>query len=170
MNIESPGAAKSLAGVLLAEVTDEELRGGDLLRQLGSLSDGAVLVFEGRVRDHNTGRAVVCLHYDAYREMADDVLREIASEALRTTGASVIAVRHRVGSLEPPDVSLLVGVAAAHRGPAYAASTYVIEELKRRLPLWKREEYSDGSSRWLGGHTPPAAARGAERASERGVE
>ncbi|MBT8478860.1 MAG: molybdenum cofactor biosynthesis protein MoaE, partial [Gemmatimonadetes bacterium] len=97
MNIESPGAAKSLAGVLLAEVTDEELRGGDLLRQLGSLSDGAVLVFEGRVRDHNTGRAVVCLHYDAYREMADDVLREIASEALRTTGASVIAVRHRVG-------------------------------------------------------------------------
>ncbi len=168
MNSELPAATEPREGVLIAEVTDHELRGADLLHQLGSVSDGAVLVFEGRVRDHNAGRAVVCLHYDAYREMADDVLREIAAEALRTSGASAIAVRHRVGSLEPTDVSLLVGVAAAHRGPAYAASTYMIEELKRRLPLWKREEYSDGSSRWLGGQTPPAGGSSAERASERG--
>lgn len=148
---ESPG------GVLVAEVTRDELDGADLLRRLGSQSDGAVLMFEGRVRDHNSGREVVALHYDAYREMADDVLRDIASEALQISGASSIGVRHRVGSLAPPCVSLVVGVAAAHRRPAYEASSYVIEELKRRLPLWKREEYADGSSRWLGGQTPPVS-------------
>jgi len=144
-------------GVLVAEVTQHELDGADLLHRIGSESDGAVLVFEGRVRDHNSGRAVVRLHYDAYREMADDVLRDIASEALQASGASAIAVRHRVGSLVPPSVSLVVAVAAAHRGPAYEASSYVIEELKRRLPLWKREEYADGTSQWLGGQTPPVS-------------
>ena len=153
-----PGSTRdsqSQGGVLVAEVTRDELDGADLLRRLGSQSDGAVLVFEGRVRDHNSGREVVALHYDAYREMADDVLRDIASEALQESGASAIGVRHRVGSLAPPNVSLVVAVAAAHRRPAYAASSYVIEELKRRLPLWKREEYADGTSRWLGGQTPP---------------
>jgi molybdopterin synthase catalytic subunit len=147
---------KTDTGVVVAEVTESPLDGADLLPLLGGVSDGAVILFEGRVRDHNAGRAVVCLHYDAYREMADEVLREIASEAIRTTGASSIAVRHRVGSLAPPSVSLVVGVAAAHRRPAYEASAYVIEELKRRLPLWKREEYADGSSQWLGGKTPPS--------------
>ena len=87
--------------------------------------------------------------------MADRVLHDIASEALSETGASAIGVRHRVGSLAPPTVSLVVVVAAPHRRPAYDASTYVIEQLKKRLPLWKREEYADGTSRWLGGKAPP---------------
>ena len=92
--------------------------------------------------------------------MAADVLQEISREALARTGASAIGVQHRIGSLEPPSVSLVVAVSAAHRRPAYEASAYVIEELKRRLPLWKREEYADGTSEWLGGHTPEAGARG----------
>ena len=154
---------KAPPGVVAAEVTEAPLDGADLLHLLGSVADGAVIVFEGRVRDHNAGRSVVCLHYDAYREMAGDVLSEIAAEAIRLTGASAIGVRHRVGSLVPPDVSLVVGVAAAHRQPAYEASAYVIEQLKRRLPLWKREEYADGSSQWLGGQTPPAGESGIKR-------
>jgi molybdopterin synthase catalytic subunit len=157
---------EAIGGVLVAEVTEEELNGSDLLGRIGGVSDGAVILFEGRVRDHNTGRSVVCLHYDAYREMADEVLRDIASEALRVSGASAIGVRHRVGSLRPPSVSLVVAVAAAHRRPAYEASTYVIEELKRRLPLWKREEYADGTSRWLGGRTPSSGRTGLEEQSE----
>ena len=147
-------------GVVVAEVTESELDGAELLRRLGDNADGAVIVFEGRVRDHNGGRVVVRLHYDAYAGMAADVLQEISREALARTGASAIGVQHRIGSLEPPSVSLVVAVSAAHRRPAYEASAYVIEELKRRLPLWKREEYADGTSEWLGGHTPEAGARG----------
>ena len=162
---ESTGVRPVPEGVVVAEVTEDELDGADLLRRMGSVSDGAVMVFEGRVRDHNSGRPVVCLHYDAYREMADEVLYDIACEAIRDTGASAIGVRHRVGSLEPPSVSLVVAVAAAHRRPAYEASTYVLDELKRRLPLWKREEYGDGTSRWLGGQTPPGG--GTDKESKR---
>jgi len=155
-------------GVVVAEVTDDELDGGDLLRRMGGTSDGAVIVFEGRVRDHNSGRAVVGLHYDAYRNMADEVLREIAAEAIKATGASAIGVRHRVGSLAPTGVSLVVAVSAAHRRPAYEASTYVIEELKRRLPLWKQEEYDDGTTRWLGGEVPAVQPAGAVPEKPRG--
>ncbi len=147
--------------MVVAEVTESELDGAELLHRLGDNSDGAVILFEGRVRDHNGGRVVVRLHYDAYVGMAADVLQEISREALARTGASAIGVQHRIGSLEPPNVSLVVAVSAAHRRPAYEASAYVIEELKRRLPLWKREEYADGTSEWLGGHTPEAGARGA---------
>ena len=164
---ESTGARPVRDGVVVAEVTEDELDGADLLRRVGSVSDGAVIVFEGRVRDHNSGRSVVCLHYDAYREMAGEVLHDIAWEAIRDTGASAIGVRHRVGSLEPPSVSLVVAVSAAHRRPAYEASTYVIEELKRRLPLWKREEYGDGTSRWLGGQTLPGGGAAGEAETER---
>jgi len=156
-----------LDGVVVAEVTEDELDGADILRRMGSVSDGAVIVFEGRVRDHNSGRSVVCLHYDAYREMADEVLHDIAREAIRDTGASTIGVRHRVGSLEPGSVSLVVAVSAGHRRPAYEASAYVIEELKRRLPLWKREEYSDGTSRWLDGRTAPGGGADENAKTER---
>jgi molybdopterin synthase catalytic subunit len=92
--------------------------------------------------------------------MAEDVLRQIASEAMESTGVTAIGVRHRVGSLAPPAVSLVVAAAAGHRRPAFEACSYVIEELKRRLPLWKREEYADGTSRWLEGHTPAAEGKG----------
>lgn len=153
-------------GVVVAEITEDELDGADLLRRVGGTSDGAVIVFEGRVRDHHSGRSVVCLHYDAYREMADEVLRDIAREAIRATGASAIGVRHRVGSLGPPSVSLVVAVSAAHRRPAYEASSYVIEEIKKRLPLWKREEYGDGTSQWLGGRKPPFRAADSGPATE----
>lgn len=161
--------SEPLAGVVVAEVTEDVLDGAGLLRALGNTSDGAVIVFEGRVRDHSSGRSVVRLHYDAYREMADEVLRDIAGEAIRASGATAIGVRHRIGTLAPPAVSLVVAVAAAHRRPAYEASSYVIEELKRRLPLWKREEYADGTSQWLGGQTP-AAGEDARRSGSTGAE
>lgn len=166
----STGVRAAPDGVVVAEVTEEELDGRELLRLIGSVSDGAAIVFEGRVRDHNAGRSVACLHYDAYREMADGVLHDIAREAIQTFGASAIGVRHRVGSLKPPSVSLVVAVSAAHRRAAYDASVYVIEELKRRLPLWKREEYSDGTSRWLGGQTPAYGAADREPEMERGPD
>jgi molybdopterin synthase catalytic subunit len=140
--------------VVVAEVTERPLDGSELLRRLGGAGDGAVVAFEGRVRDHNEGRSVACLHYDTYRAMANSVLHEIATEAVQRTEASAIAVRHRVGSLAPSEVSLVVVAAAAHRKEAFDACSRVIEQLKHRLPLWKREEYADGTSSWLEGQTP----------------
>jgi molybdopterin synthase catalytic subunit len=138
------------SAIIVAEVTGEPLSGADLLARIGSAADGAVVVFEGRVRSENEGREVTRLSYDAYREMADDLLREIAAEAVDTFEVSEVAVRHRTGSLLPGEVSLVVAAAAPHRDPALAAARYVIEQLKVRLPVWKKEEYADGSARWLG--------------------
>lgn len=138
-------------------MTAASIDAGDLLRRMGSSSDGAALAFEGRVRDLNLGRRVSGLDYEAYREMADRELGEIAAEAADRFDISSVGVRHRVGSLKPREVSLVVVVVSEHRDPAFAASRYVIEELKQRLPVWKRERYADGSEEWLApgrGHGP----------------
>ncbi|MCG8467430.1 MAG: molybdenum cofactor biosynthesis protein MoaE [Gemmatimonadetes bacterium] len=117
---------------------------------LGSHSDGAVLVFEGRVRDTNEGRPVARLGYEAYVDMATRELDAICREAGDRFAVGAISAAHRVGELELGDVSVVVGVAAPHRDACYAASRWVIEEIKRRLPVWKHEHYSDGESAWVG--------------------
>jgi molybdopterin synthase catalytic subunit len=152
-SVSGEPATEAPVGFVTAGVTREVLNGSDLLRQLGSTSDGAVIVFEGRVRDHNQQRSVVRLHYDAYREMADEVLAEIGREAIERFGVSAVAARHRIGILEPGTVSLVVAAAGAHRDHAYEASRYIIEEIKRRLPVWKKEEYADGAVEWLEGES-----------------
>lgn len=138
-------------GVVAAHVTDRALDGRELVREMRSAADGALVLFEGRVRDENRGRSVIGLHYDAYAEMADRVLGEIAGEAVDRFGASAVGVRHRTGSLVPGEVSLVVAVLAPHRGQAFEASRYMVEELKQRVPIWKKEEYLDGSAEWLDG-------------------
>jgi molybdopterin synthase catalytic subunit len=140
------------SSVVVAAVTDNPLVAADLLERLGTREDGAAVVFEGRVRARSSGRVVVRLHYEAYREMADEVLREIAREALALQPVTQVAVEHRVGTLEAGEVSLVVAAASPHRDPAMAAVRYVIEQLKTRLPVWKKEEYEDGSATWLDGH------------------
>lgn len=159
-------ATDASVGVVTAGVTRDVLDGSDVLRRLGSTSDGAVIVFEGRVRDHNHQRSVVRLHYDAYREMADEVLAEIGREAIQQFGVSAVAARHRIGVLEPGTVSLVVAAAGAHRDQVYEASRYVIEQIKRRLPVWKKEEYVDGAAEWLEGESATTASFRKESESE----
>lgn len=143
----------------LCRVTSEPLDAAALLAAAQAPEDGAVLLFWGVVRNHNAGRAVGHLEYEAYAPMAEAVLREIVAEAQARWAVGEIAVAHRVGRLEIGEPSVGIAVAAPHREAAYAASRYVIEELKRRVPVWKREGYLDGSGEpeWLGGATPPAA-------------
>ncbi len=117
-------------------------------------SDGAVLLFWGVVRNQNEGREVNGLEYEAYAEMAEAKLRGIVTEAAQRWGVGEIAVVHRVGKLNVGEASVGIAVAAPHREDAYEASRYVIEELKRRVPIWKREHYLDGPSAWLGGAVP----------------
>jgi molybdopterin synthase catalytic subunit len=127
-----------------------------LLASVAAPSDGAVLLFLGIVRDHNEGAAVAHLEYEAYAAMAEAVLREILAEAQGRWAVGEIAVEHRTGRLEIGEVSVAVAVAAPHRDAAYAASRYVIDELKRRAPIWKQEAYVDGERVWLDGAVPAA--------------
>lgn len=111
---------------------------------------GAVATFEGRVRDRNDGRRVTRLHYDAYPAMADRVFAGILRRTRRTHPVTAVRVLHRTGTLEVGETAVAIAVAAGHRDEAFAAARFVIEAVKAELPVWKREEYADGSSRWLG--------------------
>lgn len=118
---------------------------------------GAELVFLGTVRDHNDGRAVQGVHYEAYREMAQRVLLEIVTEAAAQITPASIAAAHRLGELSVGDVSIAIAVATAHRAEAFEACRYVIEEVKTRLTVWKEERYTSGENAWLEGAVPPVA-------------
>jgi molybdopterin synthase catalytic subunit len=147
---------------LLAGVVDRPISSADLLDRVSSREDGAIVCFEGRVRTRNLGREVVRLHYEAYPEMADETLREIVGEAIEAHHARSVAVLHRTGTLDIGEVSVAIAVSAAHRSDAFDAARYVIEQVKARLPIWKKEEYADGSTEWLDGVRPDTGAGGPE--------
>jgi molybdopterin synthase catalytic subunit len=149
-----------------AEVVRRPLDPAGLLARVGAPEDGAALLFVGIVRDHADGRPVTGMRYDAYEEMARPVLTEIAREAAGRLGTDRVAVEHRVGGLALGEPSVVIAVSSAHREEAYAASRYVIEEIKKRLPVWKKERYADGDEAWVEGTVPPVAA---DRPVEKGV-
>jgi molybdopterin synthase catalytic subunit len=109
---------------------------------------GAVVSFQGIVRDHDGGRGVVSLDYRGHPE-AEHFLRECCEEVANRTGLRV-AAEHRVGSLTIGDLALVAAVAAPHRAEAFAACAELVEEIKRRVPIWKRQHFADGVSEWVG--------------------
>lgn len=137
-------------------VTRDPIDPAGMLTAAASAADGAVLLFLGLVRNHNEGREVGHLEYEAYAEMAERVLEEVAEEARTRWDTGEIRVVHRLGRLEVGEASVAILVASAHRDAAYSASRHIIEELKKRAPIWKREGYTEGDSEWLGGAVPPA--------------
>lgn len=136
-------------------LTSEAIDVQALLRRVHAPENGAVLLFLGTVRDHNDDRPVRGMRYEAYAAMAARVLAAIAEEAARRLDTHHIAVEHRTGTLAVGDVSVAIAVASPHRAQAYDASRFVIEEIKKRLPVWKEEHYTDGETRWLDGAAPP---------------
>jgi molybdopterin synthase catalytic subunit len=120
-----------------------------LLADVARTANGATILFLGSVRDVNDGRAVTGIEYASYESMAARELDAIAREASSRFGTDDIVVEHRIGRLGLGEVSVAIAVAHAHRAAAYDASRFVIEELKRRVPIWKREEYVDGTREWV---------------------
>jgi molybdopterin synthase catalytic subunit len=122
--------------------------------------NGASVLFLGTVRDTNDGRPVTGIEYSAYRSMADRELAAIVGETSSAFGTADIVVEHRVGTLDIGEVSVAIAVAHPHRGAAYDASRYVIEQIKKRVPIWKREHYADGTREWVDPttHRVPAEA------------
>ena len=141
--------------MIFTEVSSDPIDTAALLARVGSNEDGAALLFIGVVRDHAEGRKVKGMRYDAYSEMATEVLREIAVEASTPLGTDRIAVAHRFGELKIGDISVCIAVSSPHRAEAYEASRFVIEEIKKRLPIWKKEHYIDGVAEWVKGAIPP---------------
>jgi molybdopterin synthase catalytic subunit len=122
----------------------------ELFREVREDPDGAVALFAGTVRDHNKGRRVLHLDYEAYSEMAEREMRKIEAETLERFEVSRIGMVHRTGPLEVGEVSVVAAVAAAHRAPAFEACRFVIDSLKARVPIWKREVF-EGGEVWIEG-------------------
>jgi molybdopterin synthase catalytic subunit len=112
-------------------------------------ADGAVIVFRGVARRQSRGREVVHLEYEAYPEMAEKVMAQIADEMKSRWPITRVAIVHRTGVLEIGQASVIIAVSAPHRGEAFAATEYAIDRLKQIVPIWKKEVWSDGSQ-WIG--------------------
>ena len=140
-------------------LTDQRIDASALIDEAGAPEFGAVLLFLGIVRDVNDGRAVTGIEYSAYEAMAADQLDEIARQAAERFAPAHVVIVHRLGELALQEASVGIAVAHAHRDEAYDLSRWCLEELKRRVPIWKREHYVDGSREWVDPSAVPAEIR-----------
>jgi len=127
----------------------------EVLSKIKRPEDGAAVVFEGVVRDNTRGRRTLYLDYEAYEEMAGKQLEGLAEQALKQFSVRDIAIVHRLGRMEVGETSVLIIVASAHRGPAFDACRWLIDTLKRTVPIWKKEYFEDGAV-WADGEPFPA--------------
>jgi molybdopterin synthase catalytic subunit len=112
-------------------------------------SDGAVVTFDGIVRDNFDGRPVRALEYEAYAEMAEKKMAEIGTEVQRKFDVGDIAMMHRLGHLEIGESSIVIAVAAPHRHAAFEACAYAMDRVKEDVPVWKKEFFADGDAHWV---------------------
>ncbi|HEX5482293.1 MAG TPA: molybdenum cofactor biosynthesis protein MoaE [Terriglobia bacterium] len=134
-------------------ITQDKIPTAQLADRLKAPEDGAVVVFEGIVRNHSGGRRTLYLEYEAYEPMALRSMEKIGSEAKQKFVIEAIGMIHRTGRLEIGETSVAIAVASAHRHAAFNACHYAIDELKRRAPIWKKE-YFEGGSAWAEGENP----------------
>ena len=139
-------------------ITDETIRLHKFFSGEPSGSCGAVASFIGIVRDHDDGRAVKGLYYDCYRPMAEKMVQVLMEVAETRWDVERIRVSHRIGHLEIGEVAVAISVSAAHRSEAFEACRFMIEKIKEKVPIWKKQIFEDGSSEWvLCGHSEEAA-------------
>lgn len=127
----------------------------DVIPPLEKPEDGAIVIFDGIVRNHSRNRKTLYLEYDAYEDMALTQLNELAREAMQRFAIRNVTVVHRLGHLEIGESSVLIAVFSAHRAAAFDACRWVIDTLKRKVPIWKKEYFEDGAV-WADGEPFPA--------------
>jgi molybdopterin synthase catalytic subunit len=132
-------------------VTEQPLNLSELLAETEDSGSGALVVFVGTVRDHNDGKPVEAVTYEAHVPLAERTLQELEQEVLQRFDVRTCRIQHRVGQLELGEPSVAIIVRAAHRDEAFEAARYAIDELKKRAPIWKEERYASGESRHLEG-------------------
>lgn len=138
------------------ELTREPIDARGLVNRLLRHRDGAVVLFEGVVRDHSLGKTVLYLEYEAYESMALRMMARIGREVHERWPIDRLGIIHRLGRLEIGQTSVAIVVTAAHRRPAFEACHYAIDRLKKIVPIWKREFFEDGS-RWVEGESGEAS-------------
>jgi molybdopterin synthase catalytic subunit len=135
---------------MLFEITQEPLDPQRLADHVRSDESGAVALFYGVVRNHNKGRKVLYLEYDAYPEMATKVMRQIAEEMKERSPIDDVAIQHRTGRLEIGETSLLIAVSSGHRKEAFEACHALVDRFKEVVPIWKKEVW-EGGEEWIEG-------------------
>ena len=133
---------------MIAEITEAPLDGAAHEKAVADPTAGAVVTFHGVVRDHDHGRGVTRLEYEAHPSAAR-VLAEVAAEIAADPDVYAVAVSHRIGGLAIGDVALVAAVSTAHRAAAFAACARLVDEVKARLPIWKRQVFTDGTEEWV---------------------
>ena len=133
----------------------DPIRSDPLIESVRTDADGAVSLFLGTVRNHNAGRKVLYLEYEAYPEMAEAEMRRVADEARERYAIAAVALVHRTGRLEIGEASIAAAVSAPHRAAAFDACRFVVDTLKRTVPIWKKEVF-EGGEVWIegAGETP----------------
>ncbi|MEZ5939959.1 MAG: molybdenum cofactor biosynthesis protein MoaE [Planctomycetaceae bacterium] len=133
----------------MIELTHDPIDYTALTEQVRSHDSGAVLLFLGTVREMTQGRRTLALDYDAYPEMALKQMQLLADEAQANWPITKLGIVHRLGHLELGDISVAIAVSTPHRHQAYDAGRFLIDELKIRVPVWKKENWDDGSTEWV---------------------
>lgn len=133
-------------------LSEQSLNIGGLVDFVGDPAAGAIATFIGTTRNHNEGRCIYSLEYEAYSGMAENEMRTIGEEAAQRWDIKRIAVAHRIGHVPIGEASVVIAVSAAHRDEAFQACRYMIDELKKRVPIWKKEIY-EGGEVWIGTQT-----------------
>jgi molybdopterin synthase catalytic subunit len=141
----------------MIRLTSDPIDYAELTESVRSTASGAVVLFLGTVRELTDGRRTVALDYDAYSPMAEVKLQELETEARGRWPVDQIAIVHRVGHLELGEVSVAVAVSCPHRHDALEAARFLIDTLKVTVPIWKKENWSDGTTEWVHPGVEPAA-------------
>jgi MoaE-MoaD fusion protein len=155
----SPQDFEDIIQVVRAAIPTEKI-----VTSLKAAENGAVAVFEGIVRNHSRGKSTLYLEYEAYEPMALAKMREIGAHMRATFAVDRLAMVHRLGRLDIGETSVLVAVSSAHRAAAFDACRYGIDTLKRSVPIWKKEYFSDGAV-WSDGEKVPVEAFSPQRTS-----
>jgi molybdopterin synthase catalytic subunit len=136
--------------VVRATLTDEPISLAEHQELVSHQSAGAVVGFVGMIRDHDSGRQVLRLEYSAHPSAADVLAEVVADVAAQSAGIRAVAASHRIGVLQIGDAALVAAVAADHRQAAFATCAALVDAIKARLPVWKRQVFADGTDEWVG--------------------
>ncbi len=139
---------------IYAELTEQPIDPVHWINKTSSNTHGASLIFSGIVRALNHGKTVKAVHYDAFAPLCQKVFEELCQEAIQSIEPRArVSLIHRLGELKVGELSVLIVVSTPHRDEAYRLSRQVIENLKTRAPIWKKEVYENGETEWLQGHS-----------------